>query len=109
LFRGVVTNLLNPHPYLFWFSVGAPTISKALSVSIVAPALFLFSFYICLVGAKVALAKLVGRSRNFLQGHAYIYTMRFLGVVLCLFAFTLLGDGFRLLGYLPSLPLLGAI
>ena len=109
LFRGVVTNLLNPHPYLFWFSVGAPTISKALSVSIVAPALFLFSFYICLVGAKVALAKFVGRSRNFLQEHAYIYTMRFLGVVLCLFAFTLLGDGFRLLGYLPSLPLLGAI
>ena len=108
LFRGVVTNLLNPHPYLFWFSVGAPTISKALSVSAVAPALFLVSFYVCLVGAKVALAKLVGRSRNFLQGHAYIYTMRFLGVVLCLFALTLLVDGLRLLGYLPSLSLLGA-
>ena len=27
--RGVVTNLLNPHPYLFWLAVGAPTVLKA--------------------------------------------------------------------------------
>ncbi len=100
LFRGVVTNLLSPHPYLFWFSVGAPIMSKAISVSVVAPVLFLLSFYLFLVGAKVVLANVAGRSRNFLQGQVYVNTMRFLGLVLCVFALTLLVDGFRLLGVL---------
>ncbi len=100
LFRGVVTNLLSPHPYLFWFSVGAPIMSKAISVSVLAPVLFLLSFYLFLVGAKVVLANVAGRSRNFLQGQVYVNTMRFLGLVLCVFALTLLVDGFRLLGVL---------
>ena len=30
--KGVITNFLNPHPYLFWISVGAPTIIKGARV-----------------------------------------------------------------------------
>jgi len=32
--KGGITNLLSPFPYMFWFSVGAPTVIKALDVSI---------------------------------------------------------------------------
>ena len=28
LSKGVLANALNPHPYLFWFSVGAPTMLR---------------------------------------------------------------------------------
>jgi threonine/homoserine/homoserine lactone efflux protein len=32
LTKGILANALSPHPYLFWLSVGAPTMSKAISV-----------------------------------------------------------------------------
>ena len=38
LIKGALTNALSPHPYLFWFSVGAPTMTKAMSLSSTAPA-----------------------------------------------------------------------
>jgi threonine/homoserine/homoserine lactone efflux protein len=98
LTRGILANALNPHPYLFWFSVGAPTISKAVNVNVIAPVVFICSFYILLVGSKILLAFLVGKSRSFLTNKVYIYTMRFLGMVLCLLAFVLFRDGLRLLG-----------
>jgi len=100
LIKGILVNALSPHPYLFWFSVGAPTITKAMSLNIIAPWAFICSFYTMLVGSKILLAILVGKSRSFLGGNVYIYTMRFLGLVLCVLAFVLFGDGLKLLGIL---------
>lgn len=98
LTKGVLANALNPHPYLFWFSVGAPTMSKAMSLNISALLAFIISFYICLVGSKILLAILIGKSKSFLSGKVYIYTMRFLGLVLGVLAFVLFYDGLKLLG-----------
>jgi threonine/homoserine/homoserine lactone efflux protein len=98
LLKGVVANVLNPHPYLFWISVGAPTISKAAAVGTMAVAAFIGGFYIMLVGSKILLAVAVGRSRSFLKGKLYLNTLRFLGLLLCLFALILFRDGGRLLG-----------
>ncbi len=50
--KGVLANALSPHPYLFWFSVGAPTVTKAMSVNIYSPLAFISSFYVFLVGLK---------------------------------------------------------
>lgn len=36
LTKGFMVNLLNPHPYLFWFVIGAPTLLKAANESIFA-------------------------------------------------------------------------
>mgnify|MGYP001826001658 CR=1 FL=1 len=102
LTRGILANALSPHPYLFWFSVGAPTIAKALSVNILAPLLFIGGFYFFLVGAKVVLAVLVGKSRSFFSDNAYVYTMRFLGVLLGGFSMLLFADGLELLGVLET-------
>jgi len=95
--RGVLANLLSPHPYLFWLSVGMPIMLKAMRVNFLAMASFLVSFYVLLVGSKVLLAVLVGKSKSFLSGTFYIYTMRFLGVVLCILAGILFYDGVNLL------------
>ena len=98
LTKGILVNALNPHPYLFWLSVGAPTMTKAMNQSIIATLAFIFSFWGLLVGSKIVLAIMVGKSKSFLVGNAYIYTMRFLGIVLCVLAFVLFRDGLKLLG-----------
>ena len=100
LAKGVIVNILSPHPYLFWFSVGAPMVTKAMGVNVFAPVAFIAGFYLFLVGSKILLAVLVGRWRGFLAGKGYIYTMRFLGFVLCVLAVYLFRDGLHLTGIL---------
>jgi len=67
---------------------------------IFAPLAFIGSFYVLLVGSKILIAVLVGKSRSFLVGNGYIYTMRLLGVALCALAIILFRDGFRLLEFI---------
>lgn len=100
LTKGVLANFLSPHPYLFWFSVGAPTMTKAISQDITAPFAFIIGFYVFLVGSKIVLAIITGKSKSFLSGNVYIYIMRFLGAILCLLAIVLFYDGLKLLGIL---------
>lgn len=102
--KGVLANVLSPHPYLFWFSVGAPTVTKAMAQNISAPLAFIISFYVFLVGSKILLAVLIGKSKSLLSGNAYIFTMRFLGLVLCVLAIILFHDGLKLLeiSFLPA-------
>ncbi|MGI9569132.1 MAG: LysE family translocator [Desulfobulbia bacterium] len=97
LSKGVLANALSPHPYLFWFTVGAPTMTKAMGQSLNAALAFIISFYVFLVGSKIMLAVLAGKSKSFLKGNLYICTMRFLGLVLCLLAIVLFSDGLKLL------------
>lgn len=96
--KGILTNALSPHPYLFWISVGGPTMTKALDTGLLAPAAFIAGFYACLVGSKIVLAVLVGKSRSFFRGRAYVWTMRLLGVALVALALLLFHDGLELIG-----------
>lgn len=100
--QGVVVNLLSPHPYLFWITVGAPTILKGYEKSPLAAAGFLALFYVALVGAKLLVAVLSGASRRLLAGPAYAWTMRLLGLLLLVFAALLVRDGLRLFGILGA-------
>ena len=95
--KGVLTNLLNPHPYLFWLAVGAPTIVKSTSVHSIAPILFIAGFYLPLIGSKILLAILIGKYRTLLSGESYKNVMRFLALLLAIFAALLFFDGLKLL------------
>jgi threonine/homoserine/homoserine lactone efflux protein len=96
--RGAVTNVLSPHPWLFWVAVGAPTLIAASAAGgAVAAAAFLVGFYGCLVGSKVGVAAFVGRARGRVAGRGYRWTMRILAVLLALFAAGLLREGLVLL------------
>ena len=94
--KGIIANFLNPSPYVFWFSIGAPTIVKASNHSLIFAALFLFVFYTTLVGSKVSIAVITGKSRDLLNSRYYKYLIRLLGVVLFLFALYFIKNG---LGY----------
>ena len=69
--RGVIVNTLNPHPWLFWITVGAPTVIGYWRVSGGQAIAFIFGFYVLLVGGKLMLAYLVARGGQFLSKRAY--------------------------------------
>jgi threonine/homoserine/homoserine lactone efflux protein len=62
LAKGVLVNTLSPHPYLFWLTVGAPTIVKPPVESRLMPVLFVSRFWGCEVRSKVCVAVLAGGS-----------------------------------------------
>ena len=95
--KGWWVNTLSPHPYLFWITVGAPFILKSWEQGLLPPVLFVLSFYVSLVGSKMLLALLIGRSRSFLTKSIYLWVMRGLGAMLALFALLLLRDGLAFL------------
>jgi threonine/homoserine/homoserine lactone efflux protein len=93
--KGILANLLSPHPWLFWLTVGAATLAKAMAQSWPAAVAFLCGFYLLLVGSKVLIALLVARSRNLLSGQPYRVVMRVLAVLLGVFALLLFREGWK--------------
>ena len=96
--RGVIANFLNPHPYLFWIAVGAPTVLKAYRTNLLSAFLFVSSFYLFLVGSKILIVLLADKSKTFLKSSAYIYTVKSLGVILLLIAVLFIKDGLKYFG-----------
>lgn len=98
--RGVITNFLSPHPYLFWVMVGAPIVLKAYRMNFMSAVLFIFGFYFFLVGSKITVALMVDKSKSFLKSNAYLYTIRLLGVILLILAILFVRDGLKFFGVL---------
>lgn len=96
--KGIVVNLTSPNPYMFWLTVGGPLIFKAKQINIITLVSFLGGFYSLLFGSKIVIAILVGRSKSFLNDKIYLYTIKFLGGILWVFAMILFYDGIKLLG-----------
>jgi threonine/homoserine/homoserine lactone efflux protein len=71
LWRGVVANALNPHPYLFWVTVGGPALVNSWRMSRVYSLAFLLSFYALLLGSKITVAWLVSRRAGALSQEWY--------------------------------------
>lgn len=96
--KGIIVNLLSPHPYIFWLMVGAPVIIKAYQTSPVAAFAFIIAFYLMLIGSKISIALVVDRSKAFLKNKVFIWTLRILGLVLLIFAILLIRQGMGYLG-----------
>ena len=98
--RGIIANFLSPHPYLFWLSIGGPTILESAHISISATVLFIAGIYTTLIGSKIAVTLIVDKSKTLLKSKYYIYAVRALGIVLILFALLFIKDGLDLVGLL---------
>jgi threonine/homoserine/homoserine lactone efflux protein len=97
LAKGVATNALSPHPYLFWLTVGGPVIVRGWSGSPGGSLVFLLVFFTGLVGAKMLTAWITGRSSQWLSGRVYRSILLILGGLLAVYAFFLIKEGWRLL------------
>lgn len=82
LWRGVVVNLLNPHPYLFWAMVGGPALVSGWRESPLHALAFLAPFYVLLVGSKIAIAFLISRKAGGLPQEWYRRVLQGSGVLL---------------------------
>ena len=98
--KGIIANVLSPYPYLFWMTVGAPTVLKAFRVSFLSAFLFIGGFYVLLIGSKIFVALLADKSRAFLRGPVYISAIKALGFLLLLLSALFIKDGLKLFGVL---------
>ncbi len=94
LIKGFYANMLNPHPYVFWLMVGTPLIIKGAHISFMTAAMFLFFFYFCIIGAKMAVAILVGRYRERFNQY-YVVIQRVLSFVLVILSILFFYEGIK--------------
>ena len=90
--KGFITNLLNPHPYIFWGLVGVPFMING---NIIQMVLFVVSFFTGIVGSKIIIALLTERSKKFVQSRYYLYLIKFSGFVLIIFGLILFYRAFN--------------
>ncbi len=92
--RAVLVNLANPHPWIFWISVGGPVLLRAAGVSTWAAVAFVVGFYGLLVGTKLVLAAAtaIGR-RRLLAGRGLHVAVRGAAALLVAAGILLIGEG----------------
>ena len=92
--KGILTNLLNPHPYVFWFFIGVPFMMKGSTLERV---LFVLSFLSGIVGSKIGVTLIVEKGKSFIETKYYHRIIQSLGLVLIFLGLILLKEG---IGYL---------
>ncbi len=97
LIKGIISNLLNPHPYIFWLTIGGPILLTPGKNHWITSSLFLVSFYFCLVGAKIGIAALVAGCRAGFSLALYRKINYILGAILLIFALIFLHNGLQYL------------
>lgn len=95
--KGIITNFLNPFPYVFWFTVVAPLVVKS---PIIGAILYLAGMYGAVVGIKIIIALIIDKSRTIFKSKIYIYTVRLLGLTLVYFALEFFVKALHLFGFL---------
>ncbi len=94
LWRGALVNVLSPHPWIFWLSVGAPQVVGLWRDSPPRGVAFLTAFYVALLATKIAVAALVaGGRRRLLQGSGYRRVLMVCSLLLMVLGGLLILDG----------------
>src|SRR3990170_7238436 len=75
--KGLLKNLLNPHPYIFWFFIGVPLLIK---VDLLERVMFVASFLFGIVGSKICITILVEKGKMFFESKHYQWIIKFLGL-----------------------------
>jgi threonine/homoserine/homoserine lactone efflux protein len=94
--KGMLANFLNPGPYLFWMTVGAPLALESLALGWPTLACFLGAFSLTICAAKFGVALLTWRCGPVLGSRGYVWVMRALGVMLLTYAALFARDALRL-------------
>jgi threonine/homoserine/homoserine lactone efflux protein len=92
--KGLLTNFMNPHPYIFWLFIGVPFMMKGNSIERIT---FIASFLSGIIGSKICLTFIVEKSKKFIETKYYQKIINLLGLILIVLGLLLLKDG---IGYL---------
>lgn len=88
--KAIIANVLSPHPYIFWMSVGGSFIVKG---NIIESGLFLLGFYLLLIGSKISVALITYKSKILLESKYFVIIIRILGFILFGFSIILIKNG----------------
>ena len=84
--RGVITNLLNPNVYVFWFLIGGPLMASAADEEILAPIAYAITFLVTIMLTKAAIAYAIHRASGNISAIVYRRLLTICGLVMIGFA-----------------------
>ena len=82
--RGALINLLSPHPWLFWLTVGGSVVVAAWSEAPAYAVVFVVSFFTVMIGTKAVIAAVVASGRKALTERGLHRAHRVAGALLLL-------------------------
>ena len=97
LLQAAAVNVLNPAPWLFWISAGAPILVAFASDSVSLAVGFLIAFYIAIVGSKALLVFALAAGRHRLSTRGYRLILAGVAVMLAVIAIALAVTGIQAL------------
>ena len=84
--RGILTNLLNPNVYVFWFLIGGPLMASAAEQEPVAPVIYAIAFLLTIILVKAAIAWIFVGGGTWLSPRKYRFAMVICGLAMLAFA-----------------------
>lgn len=93
--KGIIANLLSPHPWLFWTTVGGVKLIEARQENILSAGLFLLGMYLLLIGSKIVIAWIIGSTRQVINLKIFVYINYVLGAILLIFGFLFIKQGIK--------------
>jgi len=90
--RGLLVNLLSPHPWLFWLTVGGSVVVSAWSEAPAYAVIFVVAFFAVMIGTKVVVAAVVATSRRALTEQGLHRAHRSAGALLLIAGLLLIAE-----------------
>lgn len=91
LLTGMLARALGPHPYLFWFLVGGPTLVRAQQGGWLPVVGFLVGYYATIVGSNVGMALALHRWMGLLSRRVYRAVLFVASAILAGYGLVLIG------------------
>ena len=95
--RGVITNLLNPNVYVFWFLIGGPLMASAADEEILAPIAYAITFLVTIMLTKATIAYAIHRASGNISATVYRRWLAICGLVMIGFSLYYAMEGYGLL------------
>lgn len=84
--RGILTNLLNPNVYVFWFLIGGPLMATAAEQEPIAPVIYAIAFLVTIILVKASIAWIFVGGGTWLSPRKYHIAMTICGLAMLAFA-----------------------
>jgi len=93
LAQAALVNIVNPAPWLFWITAGAPLLMSYADRRVPLAVAFLIAFYIAIVGGKAIVVIGIGLGRERISGRVYSILLLIIGLLLLVVAALLAWSG----------------
>jgi len=94
--RGIITNLLNPNVYVFWFLIGGPLMASAADEEILAPIAYAITFLVTIMLTKATIAYAIHRASGNISATVYRRLLAICGIIMIGFSLYYASEAYSL-------------